>query len=360
MKIYAVIMAGGVGSRFWPKSRETMPKQFQAVFGEKTLFQRTWERITKLVKPENVYVITNQIQRGVALSQVPELSESNVIAEPFGRNTAPCIATAASVISSQSEESVMIVLPSDHLISQEDNFIGQLKNASQVAYKLKSLVTLGIRPTHPETGFGYIHFNKDEDDAELKKYGARRVLAFKEKPDLETAIKFVESGEYLWNSGMFVWRTDVIVQELEKNLVHFSDFYKQLQMAYGSPDFEKILNEFYLRVNSISVDYAVMEKASNVVTIPSNFIWSDVGSWDEVYRLSDKDNQGNTFVGDVISFESSNNFVMGNHRLIALVGIEDLVVVETDDALLICRRGKSQSVKEIVDILRKKNRQDLI
>lgn len=360
MKIYAVIMAGGVGSRFWPKSRESMPKQFQAVFGEKTLFQRTWQRIMRLVKPENVYVITNQIQKGVALSQVPELPESNVIAEPFGRNTAPCIATAASVISSRSEDSVMIVLPSDHLISQEENFIAQLRNAVQVANKRKSLVTLGIRPTHPETGFGYIHFQKDVDDPELRNYGARKVIGFKEKPDPETAAKFIESGEYLWNSGMFVWRTDVIVRELEMNLVHFSDFYKQLRIAFGSPDFERILSEFYLRVNSISIDYAVMEKASNVLTIPSNFIWSDVGSWDEVYRLSDKDKEGNTFVGDVISFESSNNFVMANHRLIALVGINDTVVVETDDALLICRRGRSQSVKEIVDILRKKNRQDLV
>ncbi len=360
MKVFAVIMAGGVGARFWPQSRENMPKQFLNVFGERTLFQRTFDRISQLIAPENVLVVTNMVQQQQASAQLPHLPVRNIIAEPFGRNTAPCIAAAASAISSLTQDAVMVVLPSDHLISEDEKFIAQLKNAIRLADKQRALVTIGIRPTHPETGFGYIHFDNSTPDKDIADHGGHRVLAFKEKPDYETAVKFLASGSYLWNSGMFVWRLDVILEELRKNLTHFSDFWSQLRDSFGGPGYEKVLKEFYLRVQSVSVDYAVMEKAANVLTIPGNFQWSDVGSWDEVYRLSDRDSDGNSFKGDVLTMRSQNNLVWAAEKTFGLVDVDDLIVVETKDAVLICRRGKSQGVKEIVEVLKKKDRQDLV
>ncbi len=360
MRVFAVIMAGGVGSRFWPKSREAMPKQFQNVFGDRSLYQRTYDRISEIVTPENTFVVTNRVQKAAATSQLPDLPEKNIIVEPFGRNTAPCIAAAASAISSVSEDGVMVVLPSDHLISQEDKFVTQMKDAVRLADKERALVTLGIKPTHPETGFGYIHFDPHTDKQDLLDHGGRSVIEFREKPDVKTAIGFLESGEYLWNSGMFIWRVDVILEELRKNLTHFGDFHSSLKDSFGNPDFAKLLEEFYLRVPSISVDYAVMEKAKNVLTIPSNFIWSDVGSWDEVYKLGDRDSDGNSIKGDVVSVRSANNLIWTEEKTFALVGIENLIVVETQDAVLICKRGESQGVKEIVEILRKHDRQDLV
>ncbi len=355
-----MIMAGGVGSRFWPQSRENMPKQFLDVFGERTLYQRTFDRISRIIPPENIFVVTNTVQHPQAVSQLPQLPAQNVIAEPLGRNTAPCIAAAASAISSVALDAVMVVLPADHLISEDDKFLSQLKDAIRLADKQKGLVTIGIRPTHPETGFGYIHFDKRGAEKGISEHGGYRVIAFKEKPDHKTAIEFLESGEYLWNSGMFIWRVDVIIEELRRNLTHFSDFWGQLKDTFGKPEFPRVLQEFYLRAESISIDYAVMEKATNVLTIPSNFLWSDVGSWDEVYRLSDRNGDGNSFKGDVVSVKSRNNLVWSAEKTVGLVDVEDLIVVETKDSILVCRRGKSQGVKEIVERLKKDERQDLI
>jgi mannose-1-phosphate guanylyltransferase len=231
-------MAGGVGARFWPQSRESMPKQFLDVFGDRTLFQRTFDRISTVITPENIFVVTNAVQRPVAIAQLPQLPPRNIIDEPFGRNTAPCIAAAASAMSSMTEDAVMVVLPSDHLISEEDKFIAQLKDAIRLADKQRALVTIGIRPTHPETGFGYIHFDDSSVSKEVSDHGGRHVIAFREKPDHETAVKFLESGAYLWNSGMFIWRVDVILEELRKNLTHFSDFWSQLRNSFWTPAFD--------------------------------------------------------------------------------------------------------------------------
>jgi mannose-1-phosphate guanylyltransferase len=382
MKVFAVIMAGGVGSRFWPKSRESMPKQFLNIFDGKSLYQHTFERIAPLVTTENIFVVTSRSQKTIASEQLPDLPSKNIIVEPYGRNTAPCIAVAASAISSLTENAVMIVLPADHLISQRDNFIAQLKDAVRLADIHRALVTIGITPTHPETGYGYIHFDSEEisptlshgeplpssglpqtlsGNIPLPEYGkGYKVIAFKEKPDYETAVSFLESGNYLWNSGMFVWRVDVILDELKKNLNHFSDFYPMLKYRFGKENFDKAIEEFYSQVDSISIDYAVMEKAKNVLTLRSSFVWSDVGSWDEIYRLSDRDQDGNTYKGNVLGIKSRNNFVWSEDRLIALVEVEGLIIVETKDAVLVCKKDKSQSVKEIVDLLRRKNLQRFI
>ncbi len=298
MKVFAVIMAGGVGSRVWPISREALPKQFQNFFGDRTLYQRAYDRISQIVPPQNIFVVTNNIHRSTASEQIPQIPERNIIGEPVGRSTAPCIAAAASAISSITDNAVMVVLPADHLISQEENFLNQLKEAIRLAEKHRSLVTIGITPSYPETGYGYIHFNKKEDNSDITLHGGHRVLAFKEKPDQDTAVKYMESGDFLWNSGMFIWRVDVIIEELKKNLEHFSDCHAALRDGFGREGFANAIDDFYSRVKLISIDYAVMEKSENVLTIPSNFTWSDVGSWDEVCRLSDADDDGNTFRGE--------------------------------------------------------------
>ncbi|MFZ1083302.1 MAG: mannose-1-phosphate guanylyltransferase, partial [Candidatus Kryptoniota bacterium] len=266
MKLFAVIMAGGVGSRFWPKSREAMPKQFQDVFGGRSLYQRTFDRVARFILPENIFIVTNRAQQTLASEQLPEIPKRNIIVEPFGRSTAPCIASAASAISSVTDNAVMVVLPSDHLISQEDNFISQLKDAVRLADIHHALVTIGIAPTHPETGFGYIHYEMGDSAQELTTPVQRtgfptsgvgyKVIAFKEKPDHDTAVGFLQSGNYLWNSGMFVWRVDVILEELKKNLKHFSDFHSSLKNEFGKTDFDKVIEEFYSKVDSISIDYA--------------------------------------------------------------------------------------------------------
>jgi len=353
-------MAGGVGSRVWPVSREATPKQFQNIFGDRTLYQYACDRISKIVPPQNIFAVTNNLHRTTALAQFPNIPERNVISEPVGRSTAPCIAVAASAISSITDNAVMVVLPADHLISEEENFLSQMKEAIRLAEKHHALVTIGIKPTYPETGYGYIHFNKNEDNGDITAHGGHRVLSFKEKPDHDTAVKYLSSGDYLWNSGMFIWRVDVIIEELRKNLEHFSDFHSPLKENFGKANFFTDINDFYSLVKSISIDYAVMEKSDNVLTIPSNFLWSDVGSWDEVYRLSGADGEGNSFKGSVISVRGRNNFVWVENKTVAIVEAEDLIVVESKDSILICKRGKSQSVKEVVDILKKQGRQDLL
>jgi mannose-1-phosphate guanylyltransferase len=360
MKVFAVIMAGGVGSRVWPVSREAFPKQFQNIFGERTLYQRAFDRVSQIVQPQNILVVTNQAQRSVAIQQVPQIPERNIIGEPVGRSTAPCIAVAASSLSSITEDAVMVVLPADHLISQEENFLNQMKEAIRLAEKHRALVTIGIRPTYPETGFGYIHFNKNESDSDITVHGGHRVISFKEKPDHETAVRYLEAGDYLWNSGMFIWRVDVILEEMRKNLEHFADFDSDLKTNFGKPGLGAVLDEFYSKVKSISVDYAVMEKSNNVMTIPSNFSWSDVGSWDEVFRLSESDADGNVFKGDVVAVRSKNTFVLSQEKPVSIVEVDDLIVVETKDSILICKKGKSQWVKEVVDLLRKMGRQELL
>jgi mannose-1-phosphate guanylyltransferase len=360
MRVFAVIMAGGVGSRVWPVSREALPKQFQDIFGERTLYQRAFDRISRIVQPQNVFVVTNRLYLPTAAQQLPEVPERNIIGEPVGRSTAPCIAVAGSVLSSIADNAVMVVLPADHLISEEENFATQMKEAIRLADKHKALVTIGIRPTHPETGFGYIHFNKNEDNGDITVHGGHRVLSFKEKPDHDTAVRYLESGDYLWNSGMFIWRVDVIVEELKRKLAHFSDFHSALRDSFGKPSFGGVMDRFYSEVESISIDYAVMEKSQAVMTVPSNFSWSDVGSWDEVYRLSEADADGNVFKGDVISIRTKDSFVLAQDKVVSIIDVKDLIVIETKDSIMICRKGKSQGVKEAVDLLRKQGRQELL
>ncbi|MFA7228530.1 MAG: mannose-1-phosphate guanylyltransferase, partial [Melioribacteraceae bacterium] len=275
MDLYAVIMAGGVGSRFWPRSKEKKPKQLIRIFGENTMIQDTVKRLEGLVDNDKIYVITNKIQKLRVKEQLPQIPEQNIVDEPFGKNTAACIGLAAAIIKKQNQNAVMITLPADHLIKDDAEFRKCLTTAALFADKSKGLVTIGITPTRPETGYGYIQF--DENSVENNIYN---VLTFAEKPNIETALRFLQAGDFLWNSGIFIWRVDTILEEMKKYLPDLSEGLEKIEEAVGTSDFERQLVQVYGQLKSISIDYGVMEKSDRVFLTKADFYWNDVGNWE--------------------------------------------------------------------------------
>lgn len=353
-------MAGGVGSRFWPQSRERSPKQVLEIVGSGTMIFNTIARIQPLVQPDKVLVVTNKLQKEIIHKQVPLVPLQNVLTEPLGRNTAPCIGLAAKWISRNDPGAIMIILPADHIIRNTEEFLHVLERAVHVAQESDALVTIGIKPTHPETGYGYIQF---EDAIEKNPYaadGIYRVKTFAEKPNLETAEKFLKSGDFLWNSGMFIWKASVILQEIEKHIPELGEQLTKLEPTIGTEAYQATLERVYGVIRSISIDYGVMEKASNVFVAKGDFGWSDVGSWDEVVRLTPIDKEGNALRGTVIAKDSHRNYIDAGSKVVATIGIEDVIVVVTDDAVLVCKKGRSQDVKEVVDYLRRKQINELL
>ncbi|HVZ39586.1 MAG TPA: mannose-1-phosphate guanylyltransferase [Candidatus Kapabacteria bacterium] len=355
MNIYAVIMAGGVGSRLWPKSREKSPKQLLHILGEGTMIQNTISRLQPMIPYENIFIVTNKAQIEGFREQAPQIPMGNLIAEPFGRNTAPCIALAASRLRDLDPEGIMVVLPADHFIQNVGEFQLKLRLACDAAHEMRCLVTMGIMPTRPETGFGYIqHGEKPGPENRFHSEGLRPVLTFAEKPDLPTAERFLASGDFLWNSGMFVWRVDTIERAIERYLPDLYEQIEAIHAAQETDDYQDRLESIYSQIHPISIDYGVMEKADNVYVTQCEFGWSDVGSWDETYRLSRKDDNANSIVGDVVTIDTQRTFVRTAGKMVATVGVEDLIIVDTPDALLICKRGQSQRVQAVVDYLRRK------
>jgi mannose-1-phosphate guanylyltransferase len=350
--VYAVIMAGGVGSRFWPRSREKSPKQLLEIAGEGTMIQNTVLRIRGLVDEKNIFVVTNKVQKAAVIKQLPNVPVENILVEPIGRNTAPCIGLAALFVHRLSPDGVMIVLPADHIIGDEQEFVRVLETGVQVASSSSSLVTIGIKPTRPETGYGYIQIIEDESAGTGS--DVYRVKTFAEKPNAQIAEQFVRSGDFLWNSGMFVWRADAILEEIKRLLPEMHEQLQSIAHAIGTPLFEHTLEQAYGIIRGVSIDYGVMEKARDVRVLKGDFGWNDVGSWDEVYRITEKDEKGNCVSGKAIPINSKNTYIHAGTKLIATVGVEDLIIIETPDALLICKRGESQDVKEVVDFLRRK------
>ncbi|MBA4407675.1 mannose-1-phosphate guanylyltransferase, partial [bacterium] len=288
MELYAVIMAGGVGSRFWPRSKEKKPKQLIRIVGENTMIQDTVKRLEGLVANDHIYVVTNKIQKMRVKEQLPQVPEANIIDEPFGKNTAACIGLAAVVIKSKNEDAVMITLPADHLIKDDEEFRKCLLKAAEFADKNKGLVTIGVTPTRPETGYGYIQFDETEVGQNIHK-----VLTFAEKPNIETAQQFLKAGDFLWNSGIFIWRVDAILKEMKKYLPDLSDGLDKISEAVGTSEFEKQVVHIYGQLKSISIDYGVMEKSDKVFLTKADFYWNDVGNWEAVYEISNKDDDGN-------------------------------------------------------------------
>lgn len=357
MKTTAVIMAGGRGERFWPRSRNNLPKQFLSLTSDgETMIQKTVARLSSLVQPEDVFIVTNENYAGLVREQLPELPEENILLEPAARNTAPCIALAAEVIRKKYDDAVMIVLPSDHLIKFVPMFVDTLKTAVKTAETGKNLVTIGITPTYPETGYGYINFDSSDNGIQ----GVYSVKRFVEKPNIELAKEYVNSGEYLWNSGMFVWKASSIDKKLRKHLPDMAEGMDALYAAAGTDSFTDTLASVFPSFRSESIDFGVMEKASEVYTIPGNFGWDDVGNWLALERVNRTNEYGNMIQGDVVSINTKNTIVCGGKKLIATLGIEDLVVVDTDDALLICAKDSTQDVKKVIENLKICNRNELV
>ena len=348
--IYAVIMAGGSGTRFWPKSTPSMPKQFLNLFGERTMLQNTVDRVSELIPIENVMVVTNDKYVDIVKDQLPGIPDENVIAEVVAKNTAPCVAIAASILADKDDDSVMVVLPADHHITKPEKFIEFLSSAVKKAQNDNALVTIGIKPDKPETGYGYIHADESSTEV-LEEKDVLGVHGFREKPDLETAREFLASGDFFWNSGMFIWKSSNVMKSIEAFL---PDIHKLTQEASASGYGKDAIDHFYRSSESISIDYGIMEKANNVFVVPGEFGWNDVGSWSAAYDLSDKDEAGNhTASSDNVIVDSSNNYVsLASDKMIALVGVKNLTIVETGSAILVCDIDKAQDVKKVVDKLK--------
>ena len=357
MKKFAVIMAGGLGSRFWPRSTEKCPKQFIHLTGEGTMIQNSYERLVPFFQPEDIYVVANSQMAELIEKQLPSLSKENIILEPLSRGTAPCLALCLTKLKEKYEpDTVMLAFPSDHFIQNIREFHNSLFTGSQIAYEREAIVTIGLTPTRPETAYGYVQIKEEPGDlGDYFKKGVRFSTTFAEKPDINTAQRFVESGDFLWNSGIFIWRVDTFWEAFNRFLPEHSRLFKILNRIKTSDSFNEALKDVYKQMQTESVDYAILEKASNVYVVKSSFNWSDLGTWDELYRLSMKDARNNFIEGDVVSFNVSNSLISSKGRLIGIVGVDNLVVVDSDDAILICKRTRSNDVKEIVDFLKRKN-----
>lgn len=355
MELFAVIMAGGVGSRFWPRSKERKPKQLIRIVGENTMIQDTVKRLEGLVENKNIYVITNKVQKMRVKEQLPQIPVENIIDEPFGKNTAACIGLASVLIKNKNPEAVTITLPSDHLIKDEEEFRKCLLTAANFAYKSKGLVTIGITPNRPETGYGYIQF--DEKAADENVY---RVLTFAEKPNLSTARQFLESGDFLWNSGIFIWRVDTILNEMKNYLPDLYDGLEKIEEAIGTSNYDRQLVQVYGQLKSISIDYGVMENSQIVYLTKADFYWNDVGNWEAVYEISEKDEDGNSIVGDVYKENTYSSYIFSPRKFTAAIGVENLIIINTNDSLLVCHRNNAQDVRQVVDYLKMNKRTELI
>lgn len=353
--VYAVLLAGGGGTRLWPKSRGKTPKQFLKLFGDETMLQYSVRRITKLVPWEKIIVVTNTKYQAEVLEQLPEIPEQNVIAEPEKKDTALAMLVGTLYARSLDKDAIIINSASDHVVSDESEFVRVMRAAVQVAAKNESMVTVGITPTHPATGFGYIKTGSDIKKLE-RGLSLFAVNSFTEKPNQATARAFISTGRYFWNANMYVWSATALIDAFAKHMPEMLQQTEPLMKSAGKA-FVKLLPEIYAQSESISIDYAISEKAENLVLIPGDFGWNDVGDWKVVYDLETKDLSGNVVLSDadtarVLSIGSANNLVHANGRLIAMVGIQDMIVIDTDEILMLIPKNQSQDVKKIVERLK--------
>lgn len=356
MKTAVLIMAGGRGERFWPKSRIKMPKQFLELSDNgKTMIQNTVSRISSLVEVEDIFISTNNEYKGIVKEQLPEIPEENILCEPIGKNTAPCIGLGAVTISKKYGEAQMIILPSDHLIKYNNLFLRTIKDALEVSEKAENLVTIGITPDYPETGYGYIKFLPDKTEG-----AAFEVESFVEKPDLQKAREYLATEEYLWNSGMFIWKVSSILNNIKKYLPEMYSGLERIGEAINTAEYEAVLDREFSAFDSVSIDYGVLERAENIYTISGSFGWDDVGSWLAVGRVKKSDEAGNVIEGNVININSKDTIIQAESKLIAAVGLKDIIVVDTPDATLVCDKGCTADIKKVIENLKKKNRTEYI
>jgi len=349
--VKVLIMAGGRGERFWPKSRKENPKQFLSLNGNGSLILDTVNRIKGYVSYRDIYVVTLKEYEERIRKLIPEIPQNNIIVEPVGKNTAACIGLSLLHMRDVSDPTV-IVLPSDHYISDNRSFVSTLKKAVEVSERVPdTVITIGIRPTRPETGYGYIKRKKEK----VYLNTAYAVERFVEKPKFETALFYLRSGDYLWNSGIFIFKKSTMEKALKEYMPSLWSGLVRIREAMGREDFKEVLEREYSKFENISIDYGVMEKYSNIAVIPAAFSWDDLGSWRSLERIMDKDEDGNVILGNVVCVDTKNSIVESNGRLVALVGVEDMIVVDTHDAVLVCRKDRDQSIKDLLKVIRERN-----
>jgi len=347
---YAILMAGGVGSRFWPVSTAEFPKQFHDMLGSgDTLIQKTFSRLSKLIPAENILILTNEKYNDIVLEQLPLVKQEQVLLEPAMRNTAPCILYASLKIQKENPDAVMVVAPSDHWIEDEAAFTDNLQRCFDFCSKENALMTLGIQPTFPNTGFGYIEFDKSDLNP------VKKVRQFREKPDYETAKSFLDSGNFLWNGGIFIWSAKSITEAFEKFQPQMNQLFLQGKESYNTPDEVRFINENYALAENVSIDYAVMENAKNVYVLPATFDWNDLGTWGSLHEKLNKDEQNNAVVNATVVLNNASNNIISTskEKLVIVDGLEDYIIVDKDNVLLIYPKGKEQEIKSIVNNLKK-------
>jgi mannose-1-phosphate guanylyltransferase len=346
---YAVIMAGGIGSRFWPLSRSSKPKQFLDILNMgKTLIQMTYERYLPLCPKENIFIVTNEEYVDLVKEQLPDLSDNQILKEPSRKNTAPCVMYACHKIHTINPNAQVVVAPSDHVILKENDYLEVLKTGFEFCSKNNALVTLGIKPTRPDTGYGYIQYL--DNDIEVKK-----VKTFTEKPTKEIAGTFLKSGDFLWNSGMFVWTTKSILEAFEFHLPEMIEAFKDGDKFYNTEKEYEFISEAYSQSTNISIDYGIMEKASNVHVIPAEFGWSDVGTWGSIYDIYEKDYLHNAVDGKLVkTYDASNNMIsVQDNKLVVIQGLDGYCVIDTKDVLLIIKKEEEQEIKQITSDMKR-------
>ena len=346
---YCVIMAGGAGTRFWPMSRMKTPKQFIDILGEGTsLIQKTFNRFRQICLPENIYIVTNQQYADLVKEQIPEISENQIVLEPSRRNTAPCIAYANYKIKEINPNAIIVVAPSDHVIYREDVFLNVINIGMKAVEKNDWLLTIGIRPSHPNTGYGYIQYNEDQRYEENSSIYA--VKTFTEKPELPMAKQFIKSGDFLWNAGIFMWSMKSIQHAFESYLPEIDQLFKQGQGFYNSPMEKNVIKKIYEVCRNISIDFGIMEKAQNVRVFAADFGWSDLGTWGSLYDIRPKDENKNAIVGKRVKTYNTTNCIvnMPKDKIVVLQGLDNYIVVENDGVLLVCKKDEEQLIRQYV------------
>jgi len=344
---YAILMAGGVGSRFWPVSTTEFPKQFHDMLGSgETLIQKTFSRLSRIIPKENILILTNEKYNDLVLQQLPEVNQEQVLLEPAMRNTAPCILYASLKIKKQNPDALMVVAPSDHWIEDELAFTDNLQKCFDFCQNSDALMTLGIQPTFPNTGYGYIEFDKS-DTGEVKK-----VSQFREKPDYETAKEFLESGNFLWNGGIFIWSAKTVLEAFSKFQPSMFALFEKGNEAYNTASEKQFIEEHYAQAENVSIDYALMENAQNVYVLPATFDWNDLGTWGSLHEKLPKDTSNNAVVNARVILENANNNIIRSDakKLIIVDGLDDFIIVDREDVLLIYPKNKEQDIKRITGL----------
>lgn len=353
-KFHCLIMAGGSGTRFWPRSRKANPKQFLTIFGNESLIQATISRFANFIPDESIYVVSNKGQKDILEEQTSRLPKENLIYEPVGKNTLPAIGLAALFIAKNDPDGIMIVSPADHLTQNDKLFQETIESAAKIAEEKNGIVTIGITPNAPATGYGYIEIADEIKIGQtIKSFAVNR---FVEKPNLETAQSYVDSGKFFWNAGIFVFKVSVFLEAVQKYAPNLHADLQKIAKTIGTASYEEILDKIYNQVDSISIDYGIMEKADNVFLVQGDFVWNDLGSWEEVYKYDQrKDENQNTGTGEVIFQDTKNSYVYAPGSLVAVVGMDDVIVVKDGDTILVCKRDHAEEIKGVVgEITRRK------